>query len=279
MNWYFSAIISAIMFSGQFLFMQKLQKTNEIRSYMAYIWTGAGILILVFFLKIEYLPNLIQHAPILILGGIASWVGMYTFNLAIRLQSNLGYIEALSSTKVAIVYCVSIIYLNAEFELYKLLALVGIVFGMVLVTGFRKSGIAQNRLWILWAIISSVMFSILIICSKLALSSGIIPPLVPAAIFIVAGFIFAVSANRALLVFNFSSNTNILVLAIACTTIGNLAYFNSINIAPNLAYPVAISSSRIILLYAAALAMGNDKFQKLRAVGIIITFVGAALLG
>jgi uncharacterized membrane protein len=267
------------MFSGQFMLMQRLQKTNEIRNYMAYIWTGAGILILLLYLKSVHIPNLVQQAPILIMGGIASWAGMYAYNLSVRYQPNLGYIEALSSIRVVIVFFVSIIFLDAEFELYKLLALVGIVIGVTLVTGVQDTGVSQNKLWVLWAIVSGVMFSVLIICSKFVFSSGVISPLVTASILIIAGFIFIISANKSLLDFNFSNDTFVLVLAIACSTIGNLAYFRSFNSAPNLAYAVAISSTRMILLYGMALILGNDKFQKLRTVGVIITFIGVVLLG
>ena len=120
MNWYISAICSAILFTGQFLSMQKLQETISIRVYMTYIWTGAGTVLFIIYLKNEYIPLLIKNLPILILGGLASWAGTYTYNLAIRYQANLGYVESLSSVRLAILFCVSILYLDSEFRIDKL---------------------------------------------------------------------------------------------------------------------------------------------------------------
>lgn len=278
MNWYISAIISALFFSGQFLLMQRLQKSYEISVYMAFVWTGAGVLLCLFFLRTENLPLLIRYCPILVLGGIASWAGMYAYNLAIQVQSNLGYIEAISSIRVVIIYGVSIIFLNTGFELIKLLSLTCVVIGVFLVTGIQDSSTAKNRVWIFWGFLSAIMFAILIICSKLALSNGLSAPLVTAAILFIAGLIYAISAYFTTQKFSLSNDFPVLLLTIALAAIGNVAYFNSFNSATNLAYPVVISNTRIIILYAAALIMGHDKLRKLQALGVIITFIGVVFL-
>ena len=277
MNWYISIIISVVALTGQFLCMKKLQASYPITTYMTYIWLGGAIALGVLFVRpTPYLS--LTNLGVLAVGSVASWAGMYSYNLAIKHQPNLGYIEALSSTRIIIAYCVSLIFFNAVPDVFKLLAIIGLVFGVVIVTSSRGSHKQQEgKIWILWAALSGVLFAVVITCTKIVMAGGLDSYTTTAGILLGAGLIYISSATLNHVSLKLSGGTLIIGLAIVFAVVGNVFAFNSFGKAPNMAYPVAISNSRIILLYLIAIVTGSDRLEFSRAIGVILAFICVAL--
>jgi len=277
LNWYISAIISVIALTGQFLCMKKLQASFPITTYLAYIWLGGAITLGVLFVRpTPYLT--LTNVGILAVGSVASWAGMYSYNLAIRYQSNLGYIEALSSTRVIITYCVSLLFFNAVPDVLKLFAVVGVVIGVIMVAGSRNRDRQKERnFWVLWAALSGVFFAIVITCTKVVLARGLDTYTTAAAILLGAGLIYISSAVLNHTSLKISGGILTVSLAIVLAAAGNVFAFTAFGKAPNLAYAVAISNSRIILLYLIAVLTHSDKLEFSRAIGVILAFVCVAL--
>lgn len=257
--------------------MQKLQASYPITTYMAYIWLGGAITLGILFARpTPYLT--LTNIGILAVGGVASWAGMYSYNLAIRYQSNLGYIEALTSTRVVITYFVSLLFFNAILDVPKLIAIIGLVIGVVMVTGSQNRDKPKDRnFWVLWAALSGVAFAVVITCTKVVLARGLDTYTTTAAILLGAGLIYISSAVLNHTSLKLSGGTLTISLAIVFAVAGNVFAFTSFGKAPNLAYPVAISNSRIILLYLIAVATRSDKLESWRAIGVILAFVCVAL--
>ncbi len=278
MIWYLNAVIAAIGFTAQFLGMKRLQKTYPIPVYMAYVWLGSSVILGILFVR-PTTSLTIANGILLIVAAFASWAGMYVYNLAIKQQPNIGYVEALSSIRVAIVYCVSLWFFDATFELSKLLAVIGIVTGVLLLTGFRSLGRqTSGKTWILWGFLSGVMFALLVVCVKVVTMRGLDARASTAILLFFSGVIFVVSAIGSGKSLRPSGDLPVISLVIAVSSLGNAALFMSYSDAPNLAYPTAISNSRMILLYIVALVTKSDKLELSKAFGIILAFTGVALL-
>ncbi len=279
MNWYLNAIIAAIAFTGQFLGMKRLQKTYPIVVYMAYVWLGSATTLGILFVRPT--ENLtITNGLLLIVAAFASWAGMYAYNLAIKQQPNIGYVEVLSSTRVIIVYCVSLLFFDAGFELTKLLATVVAIGGVLLVTDFRSPGDqVSGKTWMLWAALSGLMFALLIVCVKVVAMRGLDVRAATAILLFISGLMYIVSAIGSGMSLKIVGDMPTILLVIAISAVGNAALFMSYNSAPNLAYPTAINNSRMILLYLAALVTRSDQPKLSKTIGIVLTFTGVILLG
>jgi uncharacterized membrane protein len=66
--------------------------------------------------------------------------------------------------------------------------------------------------------------------------------------------------------------------AIAFSTVGNVADFISFQKTPNLAYSIAISNTRMIILYILGMMLFSEKLRSLKALGIVLTFIGVIML-
>lgn len=284
-SWYLSAIISAFAFSGQFLGMQRLQKTYPITVYMTYIWLLSGILLGVIFIRpttfsISGLLYLGPTLMYLVLGGIASWGGMYAYNAAIKFQPNVGFVEAISSLRIAIVYVASLLFLSAPLDPLRAIAVLSMVVGILLVVHRKHAPHLSNipGMWVVWSALSGVMFSLLVFFTRLSIASGLDAPSVTAITLLIAGSIFLVASLRSGVSLRPKGSLLIILFTTFFAIVGNTLLFYSYGGAPNLAYPVAISNGRLVLLYLAALLVGLDRFDRIRAGGVAITFISMVLL-
>lgn len=108
MDWFVAAIVSALALSGQALFFQRLQRLYPVRVYLTWVWLGAALLLALVFLRPADIPSIQANIVPLLVAGLCSWGGIYTYNRAIKLQTNLGYIEAVVALRIAITYVFSI---------------------------------------------------------------------------------------------------------------------------------------------------------------------------
>jgi hypothetical protein len=279
LNWYLTAITAAVFYAGQMLGMQRLQKSYPIPVYMAYIWLGAGTLIGL--LSIRSTDSMSAPNLALVLGAaFASWVGMYAVNKAIRLQPNVGYIDAVGALRLGLIYGVSIFLFGALFEPVKLVVLAGTMVGVLLIVGLKKdaAGVADRR-WVAWLLLSVVCFTLLFACIRLATARGMGAEVATSLVMVLAGGMYVATALRGGLSLRPSRDWQMIALTIVMSAIGNAAFYSSLTAAPNLAYTDAVVNLRMIILYGAALMIGADRLHPVKALGVAVTFGCAVLLG
>lgn len=281
MTWYLSAIIAVLTFSIQFSLFQRLQKTYSIQVYLFYAWMIPSISLGILSLPAHGIPlSWVTIIP-LVLAGVASYIGNGSYNLSISRQPNLGYVESLSSIRIALTYIFSLFYLSSEFNWIRLVALVGVTLGVVIVAG-RKTSASNASVQSGWAtsgIIAGVMFAVLAVTSRFAFANGVDSIAGTSVILLIAGLLYGGEAIVRKRELKPSKDVLILILVGILGTVGNAALFDSYSRAPNLAYTTAISSSRMILLYLLSLAKGSDKLDLIRATGIVVTFISVIFLG
>jgi drug/metabolite transporter (DMT)-like permease len=279
LNWYIYAITAAVCYAAQMLGFRRLQKNYPIPVYMAYVWSGAGLLIGMAFIRST--ENL--TAPILLLllvGAVGSWAGMYCVNKAVRLQPNLGYVDAVGTMRLGLIYALSVICFGASFEPIKLVFVAGSAIGVVLIIGLTKSGTGPaSKSWAGWILVSIVCFSVMFVCIRTVTAQGTDARTGTSLLMLIAGAMYVASALRGGHSLTPAHDWPIILAVIAFSAIGNVAFFSSLTSAPNLAYTDSIVNLRIVFLYMAALALGADRLQPLKALGVAITFGCAAMLG
>ncbi|MGC8880446.1 MAG: hypothetical protein ACP5R2_14615 [Anaerolineae bacterium] len=280
MIWYLSAVVAALFYAAQMLGFRHLQRSYPIPVYMAYIWLGAGALIGL--VSVRTGEEVVEVNWLCVLGAaLGSWAGMYAFNRAIRLQPNLGYIDAVGTLRLGLVYGLSIALFNAVFEPLKLVALLGIAVGVILIVGVRHEGSHKesSRRWVIWQLFAVLCFAALLICVRMATSAGADARVVTALVMLVAGLLYVASALRGRQSLYLANNRSLILLTIIASAIGNIAFFTSLASAPNLAYTDAVVNLRLVILYGVALATGVDQLDIAKALGVALTFICAALLG
>jgi hypothetical protein len=279
LNWYVYAITAAICYAAQMLGFRRLQKNYAIPVYMAYVWLGAGLLIGVAFIRsTEHLtlPNLLP----LLAGAVGSWAGMYCVNKAVHLQPNLGYVDAVGTMRLGLIYSLSVVFFDASFEPIKLIFVAGSAIGVVLIIGLKKeSARLAGKSWAAWILLSILCFSMMFVCIRTATAQGTDARIGTALLMLMAGGMYVASALRGGHSLRPAHDWPTILVTIAFSAIGNAAFFSSLTSAPNLAYTDAIVNLRIVILYMAALVIGADRLQPLKALGVGITFGCAALLG
>jgi drug/metabolite transporter (DMT)-like permease len=279
LTWYLSAIVAALFYAAQMLGLRRLQRSYPIPVYMAYIWLGAGALIGLFFIRSG--EELSRANWVLVLGAaLGSWAGMYAVNRAIRLQPNLGYIDAVGTLRLGLIYVLSIALFGAIFEPLKLLALLGIAAGVTLIVGVGRGESQKegSRRWVMWQLFAVLCFTLLFGCVRMATASGADARVVTALVMLTAGMLYVASAIRNRQPLYPSNDRPMILLTIAASAIGNIAFFTSLASAPNLAYTDAIVNLRLVILYIVTLIMGADRLDAVKALGIALTFGCAALL-
>lgn len=152
--------------------------------------------------------------------------------------------------------------------------------GMVAVTGAHKFDLNEFRSgWTGWALAAGLFFALLTIAARYATDGGVSAEVVTVVVLVVAGTLFLVSCQMDGASLRIQRpHLGVLLAAIAFATVGNAAEFISFKTAPNLAYPSAIDNSRIIILYVVGLLLFSERLQRVKAAGIVITFVGVILL-
>ncbi len=280
MDWFLAAIISAITLSGQALAFQRLQKHYVINVFMTYAWLGAAVVLGILFLRPEDIPAIQRNLPTLILSGLTSLVGNYAYNRAIRLQSNIGYIEAIMSWRLILTYVFSILVLNASFEVIRLGGVVLIVCGVLAVSGaYRMSRKDIQWDWFNWALLGGLSFGLLTIFVRYANDDGVSGEVSLVIVLIIAGVGFLLAGLREKSSFKIArEHVGLYAVLIAFAVVGNGALFVAYAKTPNLAYAIAIDNSRMIILYLVGLVLFDEKWQWVKALGIAFAFAGILLL-
>ena len=279
MNWYIAAVAAAIFYAAQMLGLRRLQRHYPIPVYMAYVWLGAGAVIGLLFLRTTAALDPITILYVAV-AAVGSWAGMYGVNRAIGLQPNVGYVDAVGTLRLGLMYGASIALFGAVFEPLKLVALAGGAVGVALIVGLRRDTTAPaDRRWVVWLLFAVVCFTVLFVCVRLATSRGLDARAATSLVMLIAGALYVAMAWRGGHSLRPSADWPMIVLTIAFSTIGNVAFFTSLVSAPNLAYTDAVVNLRLIILYAAALITGADRLHPVRALGIAVTFGCAVLLG
>ena len=288
MNWYIYAVTAAVFYAAQMLGLRRLQKTHPIPEYMAYVWLGSGALIGLLFVRST--NGMTPTTLLLVLGAaFGSWAGMYGVNKAMSLQPNVGYVDAVGTLRLGLVYGVSIFFFGAPFEPMKLVLVAGTVVGVALIIGrsnspltkiggYRKSG-ESDRTWVAWLLLSVLCFTLLFVCIRMATGRGMDALAATALVMVLASGMYAAMVWRGGMVLRPSRDWPMILLVIVLSTIGNIAFFSSLTSAPNLAYTDAIVNLRIVILYLAALLMGAGRLQAGKALGVAVACGCAVLLG
>ncbi len=280
MDWFPAAIISALGLSAQALVFQRLQKHYPINTFMTYAWLGATAVLALLFLRPADFDAIGRNILPLALSGITSMAGNYAYNRAIRLQGNIGYIEAVMSWRLVITYIYSIIMLNAAFELPRLLGMILIIAGVLAVSdAWRIKAQDLTLKWLSWALLGGLSFALVSIFVRFANDDGIRGEVSLIVVLLVAGigFLGGAIGEKSSLKIRFQ-HMHLFIAVIACAVLGNAALFIAYAKAPNLAYAIAIDNSRIIILYLVGLVIFSQSWVGAKAVGIALTFGGILLL-
>ena len=280
MDWFSAAIISAIGLSAQALVFQRLQKHYPINTFMSWAWLGGALVLALLFLRPAHLDAIARNILPLVLSGLASMVGNYAYNRAIRLQGNIGYVEAIMSWRLVITYVYSLLLLSAAFEQLRLAGMVLIIAGVLTVSGAWCMKSADLKLaWLSWALLGGLSFALVSIFVRFANDDGVSGEVSLIIVLLVAGIGFvagAIGEKSSLKVK--PAHSHLIIAVIACAVLGNAALFVAYAKSPNLAYAIAIDNSRIIILYLIGLVMFSQTWSRAKAAGIALTFVGILLL-
>ena len=280
MDWFTAAVISALGLSAQALMFQRLQRHYPINTFMTYAWLGATVALALLFLRPEHLEAIARNWLALVLCGITSMTGNYAYNRAIRLQSNIGYVEAVMSWRLTITFVYSILLLSAPFEALRLAGIVFVALGVLAVSGaWRMRAKDLSLAWLSWALLGGLSFALVSIFARFANDDGVSGEVSLIVVLLVAGIGFLGGALAEGSSLRVSARHSHLILAvIACAVLGNAALFVAYAKAPNLAYAIAIDNSRIIILYLAGLVMFRSSWGRAQAIGIALTCAGVLLL-
>jgi drug/metabolite transporter (DMT)-like permease len=280
-SWFVAALISAVLLSGQGLAFQKFQRHYPIQVYMAYMWWGAALVLALIFLRPADFPSITANLLPLVLAGFTSWTGGYCLNRAIKVQTNLGYIEAVIALRIAITYIFSLVVLQAALDMTRLIGVLLTTVGVLAAAGVLGFRLAEFKLdWLKWALTASLLFAAMTILVRIATDGGVGAEVGLIVVLVVAGTLFLLASilGRAALKIE-RRHWGLMVGAILLAAVGNAANFVSYKLAPNLAYAIAIDNTRMIILYVVGLVLFAEKIQRIKAVGILVTFAGVLLLG
>lgn len=280
MDWFTAAVASAFGLSAQALVFQRLQKHYPINTFMTWAWLGATLTLAVLFLRPAHIDAIARNIVPLILSGLGSMAGNYAYNRAIRLQGNIGYIEAVMSWRLIITYIYSLLLLDADFEPLRLAGMVLIVSGVLAVSGAWRINVKEIRIaWLSWSLLGGLAFALVSIFARFANDDGVSGEVSLIIVLLVAGlgFLFAAIGEKSSLRIKFA-HSHLIAAVIFCAVLGNAALFIAYAKSPNLAYAIAIDNSRIIILFLAGLALFSQSWGTAKAVGIVLTFAGILLL-
>ena len=280
MDWFLAAVLSAIGLSAQALLFQRLQKHYAINAFMAYAWLGAAALLAVVYLRTEAFEAIALNAVPLALSGLTSMAGNYAYNRAIRLQGNIGYVEAIMSWRLIITYFYSLLLLQAHFEALRLAGMILIIAGVLAVSGAWRMKTRDLKIaWLSWALLGGFCFALNSIFARFATDDGVSAEVALLIVLLIAGLSFfaaAIYEGASLRVK--LAHSHLIIAVVVCAALANAALFVAYAHAPNLAYAIAIDNARIIILFLAGLALFSQSWSRARAIGIALTFAGILLL-
>ncbi len=280
MTWFVAAIISAFALSGQALAFQRLQRHFPIKVYLAYVWLGAALMLGLFYFRPSTLPEIGNNIWPLTLAALSSLGGIYTYNQAIKVQSNIGYVEAVAAIRIAITYIVSMILFQAVFDIVRFIGIGLTTYGVYLVAGQFKFERRDFQFdWVGWALASGIFFALLTVFVRYATDGGVSAQVATVFVLLLAGIVFLLSCIPDKTPLRLPTNRLWLVLvAIFSASIGNATEFIAFETTPNLAYAVAIDNTRMIILYLVGILLFSDSMQRSKAIGIVLAFLGVILL-
>lgn len=257
-----------------FLCFKKLQHQIRIEVYLFYVWLITSLIIGIVFLSIDKINLHTSFWIIVFLSGLLSWLGNYSYNLSISFQPNIGYVEALSSTRIAITFLGSLIFYFGKFEPYRIIALIGLVVGCLLITrNNHQQENKSNKKWIFWSLISGICFAGLALLTKTAISLDIQIPIYTASFLFFAAIFFLIASLLNKYPISIPVKTfPLLIITSIFAIFANLLLFSSYGTAPNLAYPVAISNGRVVLLFISSLIIGKETITITKGIGIGLVF-------
>lgn len=280
MDWFAAAIVSAIGLSAQALVFQRLQKHYAINSFMAYAWLGAAALLAALYLRPHQFDAVARNILPLALSGLTSMAGNYAYNRAIRLQANIGYVEAIMSWRLLLTYVYSLLLLHAAFDELRLAGMILIAAGVLAVSGAWRMKARDLRIgWLSWALLGGLCFALNSIFARFATDDGVSAEVSLIIVLLIAGFFFlggAIAQKSTLRVK--LAHSHLIIAVIMVAALGNAALFIAYAESPNLAYAIAIDNSRIIILYLVGLVMFSQSWSRAKAIGIALTFAGILLL-
>ncbi len=280
MDWFAAALLSAVGLSAQALVYQRLQKHYPINTYMAWAWLGATVVLAALYLRPEHIGGIARNIVPLLLSGASSMAGNYAYNRAIRLQDNIGYVEAIMSWRLIITYVYSLLLLGSVFEPLRLAGMILIIAGVLAVSGAWRMKASDVKIaWLGWALLGGFFFALLSIFARFANDDGLSGEVSIIVVLLVAGlgFLTAAIGEKSSLKIRIS-HIHLIIAVIVCAVVGNAAQFVSYAKSPNLAYAIAVDNSRIIILFLVGIMLVSQSWSRAKAIGIALTFGGILLL-
>ena len=191
MDWFLAAVLSAVGLSAQALLFQRLQRHYAINAFMAYAWLGAAALLAVVYLRPQAFAAIAHNALPLALSGLTSMAGNYAYNRAIRLQGNIGYVEAIMSWRLILTYFYSLLLLQAHFEALRLAGMILIIAGVLAVSGAWRMKTRDLKIaWLSWALLGGFCFALNSIFARFATDDGVSAEVALLVVLLIAGFSF-----------------------------------------------------------------------------------------
>lgn len=290
MGWLALALLSAFTLAVQSLGFKSLSKRFPIPPYMFYVWFGAAAL-----LAMVYGGQLSHVRPgsarWLVVAGMASWAGTYAYNLGVRREENLGYVEAIVSLRAVMVYCFSVaVSTNVEVSAGKGLAVVGTILAVALISSGRQSAECSAdpnplffNLGLAWCLISALMYALLIVATRYALEAGTSAEIATFWILAVSAACFLVNSVVRGQAKYFVTVVKIapgLVLLTASTgAVGSVSLYAAVGLANNPGLPAAVTNSRFALLYVTSVLWAGATFRLDKLAGVTLMIVSVLAIG
>ncbi|NDJ51482.1 MAG: hypothetical protein GYB68_00185 [Chloroflexi bacterium] len=279
MNWFWWAIIAVFAITGQILLFRRLQKSYSIPQYLFLVWMLSGLIMGLFTVPGNFASYTGRSLLILAFTGAAAWLGQIFVNMSLKRQSNAGFVDSLANTRLVVAYFISMALFDSPLEPLKVAAM-GLVAVGVVITSIQDPKQAQpaQRGWIPLALASGVMFALFSTGNRLVSETGLGTLVAIPAWMVVTGGLNGVLLVREPEPLKIDQDVWVIALAIGLTILGNIALVSSYNSAPNLAYTFAVQGSRMVILYVAVIAMGQDTINLRRFGGVVTILVGVILL-
>lgn len=223
----------------------------------------------------------VQFFMILFMAVVLSYGGNTASLRAIQQAPNPGYSLVLSKSYVLFTTIVAVLFLDAELDTRKALAILIIIsFSALVLVNRSQSHHATDKTWVWLSIGAFFAWGFLSLLSKYLFNNGVATVPFLFYVNVIVTVCIVVASRIRLSSFRGLSRQKWLLLVGtgAFSTLFNLGQFEAIRLAPNVGYVNAINAGSIALVTVLAVVLFKDELTKQKSIGIIGVTAGLVLL-
>lgn len=247
-----------------------------IRSFIILIFS---FIIVICNRTIKEINNLDYKTSIfLIISGITTTLLWFSYFKALQL-ADISKVSPIDKTSIIITLILSIIFLNEQITIIKLISIIFIVIGTILMT-YEKNSKSQDKKWLIYAFLTALFTSIATIVGKIGLdkiNSDLAMFLRTIIVFII--LIIAVTLNGNLKNIKYISKKNYIFLFLSAITTGLswLFYFKALQKGET-TIVFTIEKLSIVVAVVTSIIFLNEKINTRKVIGLSIICIFTIIL-